>query len=74
MPLERYRITHPTIALFEEDGRHVANTVPAGAIIETDSAAFEGEKLVEVVWDGKRVMMFTQDVRKRAESVNGPRK
>ena len=71
MPLGRYRINSPTIALFEEDGRHVANTVPAGAIIEISSDRFDGDKLLEVVWEGKRVMMFTQDLRKRAESVNG---
>jgi hypothetical protein len=70
MSLGRYRITHPTIALFEEDGRHVANTVPAGAVVEIDSDSFDGNKLLEVVWEGKRVMMFTQDLRRRAEAVN----
>jgi hypothetical protein len=68
MAFGRYRITHPTIALFEEDGRHVANTLPAGAVVEIDSRSFDGDKLLEVVWEGKRVMMFTQDLRKRAEA------
>jgi hypothetical protein len=68
MPLGPYRITHPTIALFEEDGRHVANTLPAGAVIEINSDSFHGDKLMEVVWEGKRVMMFAQDLRKRAEA------
>jgi hypothetical protein len=34
----------------------------------------DGDKLVEVVWEGKRVMMFTQDLRKRAEAVKGTAK
>jgi hypothetical protein len=67
MPLGRYRITNPTIALFHEDGRHVARTVPAGAVIHVDRAAFDGNKLVDVTWEGKTVMMFTQDLRSRAE-------
>jgi hypothetical protein len=67
MPLGRYRINGPTIALFEEDGRHVANTVPAGSVIEIKGETFDGDKLLEVIWDGKPVMMFTQDLRKRAE-------
>jgi hypothetical protein len=71
MPLGRYRINNPTIALFEQDGRHVADTVPAGAIVEINSDSFDGEKLMEVRWDGKPVLMFTQDLRKRAESVKG---
>jgi hypothetical protein len=71
LPLGRYRINSPTIALFEQDGRHVADTVPAGALIEINSDTFDGENLLEVVWDGKSVLMFTQDLRKRAESVKG---
>src|SRR5579864_137813 len=74
MPLVRYRITHPTIALFEEDGRHVANTIPAGVVVEIDSDSFNSDKLMEVVWEGKRVMMFAQDLRKRAEAAKGSAK
>jgi hypothetical protein len=62
-----YRIKNPTVALFEEEGRHVAHMVPAGAIINTNGAAFDGEKLVNVEWEGKTVMMFAQDLRSRAE-------
>ena len=67
MPLGRYRLKTPTLALVEEEGRHVAHTVPGGAIVVLDRKAGDGEKLVEVVWDGKRVMMFAQDLRSRGE-------
>jgi hypothetical protein len=60
-----YRIKTPTVALFEENGGQVARTVPAGAVISIDSAAFDGEKLVNVTWDGKSAMMFAQDLRAR---------
>ena len=66
----RYRIKHPTIALFHEDGRHIAHTVPAGAFITVDSAAFNGNRLVDVTWDNKKVLMFARDVRSRAERVD----
>jgi hypothetical protein len=66
MPVGRYRFNSPTLALLEEEGRHVARTVPAGAVVEVDGT-FENNKLVEVVWDGKRVMMFAQDLKSRAE-------
>jgi hypothetical protein len=69
LPIGRYHIKHPTIALFHEDGRHIAHTVPAGAFITVDSAAFDGDRLVDVTWDSKKVMMFTQDLRSRAEQV-----
>jgi hypothetical protein len=73
MPIDRYRIKSPTIALFEEDGRHVADTVPIGAIVEIDSEMFDGNKLVTVAWDGRHVMMFTQDLRSRGEAIKGRR-
>ena len=63
----RYRLKTPTLALLEEEGRHVAHTVPSGAIVVLDRAPTDGEKLVEVVWDGRRVMMFAQDLRSRGE-------
>ena len=71
MPLGRYRINNPTIALFHEDGRHVAHEVPAGAFITvSDGTVFDGERLVDATWEGRKVMMFTQDLRSRAEQAD----
>ena len=66
MPIGRYRISDPTIAMFEEDGRHLARFVPTGAIIIVDGT-FNGDRLTDVLWDDKKAMMFTQDLRTRAE-------
>jgi len=69
MTIGRFRLTNPTLALIHEYGRHVAHTVPTGTIIVVDSDAFDGEKLVNVTWDTRTVMMFAQDLRSRAERV-----
>lgn len=53
--------------MFEEDGRHISRLVPTGAIILVDGV-LDGNRLTDVVWDDKKVMMFTQDLRSRAES------
>jgi hypothetical protein len=67
MPVGRYRITNPTIALFQEDGQYVSHMVPTGTIIAIhDGRGIDGHRLVEVEWDGKTVMMFAQDLRSRA--------
>ena len=71
MSMDYYRIHSPIMALFERGGRHMAETVPVGALVEIDSDTFDGNKLVEVIWVGKRVMMFSQDLRTRGESVGG---
>jgi hypothetical protein len=65
----KYRIKSPTIALFSENGRHVPRTVPAGAVVEIKSLALDGNRLVEVMWDGRNVMMFSQDIQSRGERV-----
>ena len=64
-----FRLNAPTIALFFEEGRHVARTIPQGAVIQVNS--FEGNKLIEVLWEGKTVLMFAQDVRARGEKLTG---
>ena len=69
MPVGRYRIMNPTIAVIIEEGRHVAHMVPAGAIVTVDGGALDGERLVDVTWDGKKAMMFAQDLRARAIAV-----
>lgn len=65
MPTGRYRITEPTIAMFEEGGRHFSLHVPVDSIIMIDGT-LDGDRLTNVVWDGKPVMMFTQDLRTRS--------
>ena len=65
----KYRITTPTIALFPVDGRHVARTVPDGALVSIDESVLHQNKLVEVLWNETRVMMFAQDVRTRGEKL-----
>jgi hypothetical protein len=82
LPLERYRLREPTLALFDEDGRHVVRTVPAGATVALDRETgttviderdrFDSQRMVGVLWNGTRLMMFTQDLRSRAELVEGP--
>ena len=66
MPIRMYRIVEPTIAMSDDAGRGVAYTIHAGAMVELQNGPLDGNKLVEVKWDGKSVLMFTQDLRQRA--------
>ena len=51
---DKYRIKSPTIALFLEDGRHVAHMVPADSIIIVQSETFNGDRLIDVLWADKK--------------------
>ena len=69
MPVGRYRITNPTIAVFLENGHHVAHMIPGGAEITIYSQDFAADELIDVTWNGRKVMMFAQDLRSRAEAI-----
>ena len=64
-----FRLNSPTIALFFEEGRQVARTIPQGAVVRApqDLAA---DKLIEVVWEGQTILMFAQDIRARGERLD----
>jgi hypothetical protein len=59
----RVRITNPTLAIVSADGRHDAITIPSGAIVDLDGKTFNGERLMEVLWDDRMVLMFTEDLK-----------
>jgi hypothetical protein len=63
--VSKYRITTATLVLIPEGLRNVARTMDVGAIIMATNQAFEGNKLVEVQWEDKTVLMFAQDLRLR---------
>ena len=67
MPMETFRIKTPTIALFQEDGRQVAHMVPEGATVTVKREKGNEDKFVEVIWDEKKVLMSTRDIRARGE-------
>jgi len=67
---DKYRIKKPTIALFMEDDRHVARTIPAESIVVVQAEELNGDRLIEVLWAEKLVMMFTQDIRKRGVKID----
>jgi hypothetical protein len=68
-PRERYRISRPTIAMFCDPltERQRAELIPPETILTIDSVPFEGGKMVNVTWNGKRAAVSTQDLRLRAK-------
>jgi len=63
-----YRITRPTLALFESDGGYVARPLPDDACIlfDPDDALARGANLIEVIFEGQSVKMFAADLRNLA--------
>jgi len=67
----KFRINTPTIGLISDRGRQVARTIPGGAeVIVSDESAIHENKLIEVRWAEKLIMMFAQDIRTRGARIN----
>ncbi|HEY6393264.1 MAG TPA: hypothetical protein VIX89_18425 [Bryobacteraceae bacterium] len=67
MPVARFRIKDPSTGLFFRDGRRIVRTLPVGSVIKVDHTILDGDQLVDVLWENEKVLMFTQDIRARAE-------
>jgi hypothetical protein len=59
----QHRLTQPTLALVSVNGHHEAITVPAETIVDLDGRTFNGERLMEVLCEGRKVLMFTEDLK-----------
>ena len=64
--LGRYRLIAPVLAVFPVDGHHESATVPTGTIVDLDGKTFNGSRLMDVLWDGRMVMMFTDELKVKA--------
>jgi hypothetical protein len=63
----KYRIKSPTMAILSSGGERTWVTVPAGEILSISEAHREGDRLIDVVWNGASYIMFAQDLRERGE-------
>jgi hypothetical protein len=70
MSAKRYRIKEPTIAMFRDEECGVARKISAGTIVEVPAGSTDHNKLVEVIWEGRQVLMFMQDLQTRAEVID----
>lgn len=62
-----YVLSSPTLALIEENGHHVAQTIPQGETLTIAEEAFGADRLIEVLWADRKVLMFADDLRSRLQ-------
>jgi hypothetical protein len=66
---ERLKLVTPTTAVATVDGKHVAVTVPAGATIRKASGLHYEDGMINVLWEGRIIMMFAVDLEKRTQAI-----
>jgi len=69
MNSETYRVRETALAILSIGGERVPVTLPINAILILVDGPLDGNRLVEVTWEGKTLMMFTQDMRDRCDLV-----
>jgi hypothetical protein len=58
-----HRLTNPLLAMFAGVDGYEAVTVPSGTVIELTAKKFNGERLMEVLWDDRKILMFTEELK-----------
>ena len=64
-----FKLERATLAVTIAEGRRRAVAIPAGAIIKVIAGPTPGDRMVDVLWDGKTVEMFAVDVDVRGTEV-----
>jgi hypothetical protein len=65
----QFRMTTPTVAIENPNDPRILQ-VPIGTSVTVIGGPATGSSVVDVEWDGRRVMMFTRDLLERAERIH----
>lgn len=64
-----HRLKNPLLAMFSGADGHESITIPSGAVIDLTARKFNGDRLMEVIWDDRKLLMFTEDLKNTATPV-----
>lgn len=65
----QFRTTSAIFGIIDEKDQRSSLVIPANAILRVIEGPTDGDRLVDIFWQGRRLLMFTQDLRMRAERV-----
>lgn len=62
---ESYRLNQQTIGLSSEADDRVSIFIPKNAVVTVIEGPLNGNRMVDVKWEGRVVMIFADDLRER---------
>jgi hypothetical protein len=65
-----YQLKSPAWGIFTLGGQKSPVVIPTGGTVQVIAADTNGNRLVDVMWEGKTIMMFTTDLQDRGELVS----
>ena len=67
-----FKIERATLAVTMVDGRRRALALPVGAVIKVVSGPTPGDRMVDILWDGRTFEMFAIDIEVRGTEIVDP--
>jgi hypothetical protein len=67
MQSQTYRLNAKTLGILSQNGQRVAVSIPYNAVVTVVNGPLNGNRVVDVMWDEKLVMIFVEDLRARGE-------
>jgi len=65
----RFKLEKTTLAIDDENGKRVAVRIPAGDTVKLIADRRPGNKMVDVLWEGRMVTMYAIDLKLRGTEV-----
>jgi hypothetical protein len=65
----RFKLNKTTLAIGDVNWKRVAVTIPAGDIVNLIADPSPGNKIVDVLWEGRVVAMYAIDLKHRGIEV-----
>ena len=66
----RFKLEIATLAANDLNGKRALTTIPAGDIVKVMADPSDGNRMVEVLWKGRTLLMFALDLKQRAVELN----
>jgi len=66
---QRFKLRNPALAIEIANGVRLRVTIPARTILKVISGPIDGDQMVDVLWQGKRVRMFAVDLITRGTEI-----
>jgi len=70
---KRFELGKPTIAIDTVNGTRVAAVIPEGGVIRVISGPTTGDRMVDVLFEGRRLVMFAADAEVRGAEIKEQR-
>ena len=63
----KHRLTKPTLGVVPETSQAVI--LPVGQVVEILTTSIQGNRTIDVIWEGKKLMMFVSDLGYRSQPI-----